>query len=127
MAVRLRDHADTGQVGRLPVEAGQHLGEGAHGRGHLDGARVVGELDRVAAQGGQAGRLEPDDRHPGGDVRRERGDGPLDDRPGPVELAGGDPGQPAAGVVRDHRARSARRQSSTRIAACARSAGGSGR
>ena len=76
VAVRLRDDLDPGEVGRLPVEPVEQLGQRPHAAGHLGGARVVGELDGVAAQRGQAGRLEPDHRHAAGDVRRQRRDRP---------------------------------------------------
>ena len=95
--------------GVQPVEPGQQLGERADAGRDLRGAWVVGELDRVGAQRGQAGRLEADDRdaparRTGASTSSVRADDPARR----VQLAGADPGQAAAGGLRPPPRRAAR-------------------
>ena len=78
--MRLRDDLDAGQVGP-GTEPLDQLGQRQHAGRDLGGTRVVDQLDGVGAQGGQARRLEAEDRRATLDVRRERGDRPFDDRP----------------------------------------------
>ncbi len=66
VAVRLGHHLDAVEVGQRQVEPLEELGEGQHVEAR------AGQLGGVAAQRGQAGRLEADDRHAGVEVRRER-------------------------------------------------------
>ena len=91
-----------GQVLRRVVRAEQRLGQGPGGRGHGLGPGVVQELGEVTAEHGGAGRLESDDRHPPLGVFGQVGDHGAEPDPRPVELAGGDPGQAAAGGPAGH-------------------------
>ena len=60
VAVRLGDDLDAGEVGRRSSRSAvEQLGEGQHAGGDLDRPRVVGELDGVAAQRGQADGSRP--------------------------------------------------------------------
>ena len=105
VAVRLRDHAYAGQVGRLPAALRSAARRAWSRRAASSTARrVVGQLDDVAAQHRQAGRLQPDDRHAALDVRRERRDGPArrsgaaaSSWPVVIQVS------PQQAVVRDHR------------------------
>ena len=73
VAVGLDDDAGAGQVGGLPApERGQVLGQRPDPPRDLGGPRDVEQLDGVAAQGGEAGRLETHDGDARGDVRVER-------------------------------------------------------
>ena len=65
VAVRLGDHLDAGEVGQRQLPALDQLGEAEH----VDACGPVSSSG-VAAERGQAGRLEPDHRDAGLDVRR---------------------------------------------------------
>src|SRR5438034_772805 len=75
----------------VPVRSGGHLGR----------PWVVEQLDRVAAQGGQAAGLEADDRDSARDVRVQRGHRVAEDAPRLVELPGRHPGERAARPLGD--------------------------
>ena len=76
---------------------GEELRERVDSRAHLGGAGVVDQLAGVLPERGEAARLEADDR---GAARRRTpcsvSTACADDPPRGGELAGGDPGQPAA-------------------------------
>ena len=102
--MRLGHRAHAAEVGRLPSgRAGQQLGQRAGGGGDVPGPRVIGQqVGDLAAQHGGARRLEADDRHAGAQRRTERPQAAPQLTAGAVELAGGDPRQPAAhGPARD--------------------------
>ena len=63
MAVRLRDDVDTGEVGQRPVEPARAARRSVSSRGHLDGPRASVSSTASLRRVGQAGRLQPDDRH----------------------------------------------------------------
>jgi len=100
MAVRLDDGLDPGQGRRSPAALGQQFGQRPGLGLQLPGPVVAGQqLDGVRAQHRGAGRLQPDDRQPLGQRRRQRVEAAAQLLAGAVELPGGDPGQTAADLL----------------------------
>lgn len=81
----------------------EEFGEGAGGPGESAGVLVaVEKLGEVALEGRGTARLQSDDGYAGADGGGQSGGGPPGDTAGDAELAGGDPGEPAAlGAVGD--------------------------
>ena len=130
--MRLRDHLDAGQVGRRASRAGRAArpGSARRPRPRRPAGRRSARRRRCAAWPGTTAPARgpaPRSSTYGASV----GHRARHDPPGPVELAGGDPGQPAARVVGDHprgqpgrrraagsrRARSAGRKWSVKVSA----------
>ena len=99
VAVHLADDPNTLQVRRLPAGGvlGEQFGEGDGLVAQPGDVEVVGEQVRgVGAEHRGAGRFEAEDEAAAADVVGEGVDGAAQDLLGAVQLAGGDPGQPAA-------------------------------
>ena len=103
MAVRLSNDGVPGQARWLPVvQRSQQLGEGMNRPRHHRHARIVRQqLNGIRTPHGHAAGLHTDDRNIllGDRSQHLQCVGQL--AAGPVQLAGGDPGQPAAGILRD--------------------------
>ncbi len=104
VAVPLHDRPRVDR-GRLPVGGafGEQLGQGARLLAQSPHVGVVGEqLRRVEAEHRGAAGFEADDGGAAAQVVAQHADGVPQHAPGHVELAGGDPGEPAAdGAFRD--------------------------
>jgi hypothetical protein len=84
------------QVAGLPARLEQQLSQGPGLLGQQPGFVVTEEFGRVGAEHRSATRLEDHDGDPGPQVGQQRLDGAAQHPLGHAELAGGDPGQPAA-------------------------------
>jgi hypothetical protein len=89
VAVALHDRPAGQRRRRPPVGlAGQQLGQGVGLLLQAPGALVVGEqVGQLVPEGGQAARLQPDQRHAFGDPRAERGQDLAELAPGQGEHA----------------------------------------
>ena len=104
MAMRLGQHRHPVQIDqrRLGCRCRRRFGAQQFGKCHsrrrdLPGPRVVRQqLDQVGAQHRRARRFQADDRPPGQQVRFQLVQGAPQLAAGDVELAGADPGDPAA-------------------------------
>jgi ABC-2 type transport system permease protein len=100
VAVRLRHDHVAGQVGHLDIGvAGEELRQREGVPGHLRDPRVVGQqVEGVRAPDREAGRFGAHDRDARGGERVQDVGGRAELADGAVQLAGGDPGQAAAGL-----------------------------
>ena len=95
--MRLSHELKIAQIGRCPVVGPlEQLGQGEHTSRNLGHSPIVKQFMSVAAPDGEAGRLQSHDWRPRRDVRVQHVQSGPKLAPGPVTLAGADPGEPAA-------------------------------